>query len=145
MHMVLPDMQPNLPLPVLSIVDSVAQATRAAGLKKVALFGTGFTMEKDFYPVGLAQNGVDCIVPDKADREMIHGIIYSELVNGIITEESRSRFVNAVSKVKARGAQGVIMGCTEIPLLLSPEHVDLPLFDSANIHADAALSLAISG
>jgi aspartate racemase len=145
MHYVLPEVRKQASLPVLSIVECVAGAVRAAGIKKVALLGTGFTMAKPFYPDGLRENGVECLIPDEDERAEIHRTIYEELVNGVIRDESRKTFYRIIDRLVAGGAEGVIMGCTEIPLLLRQEDVRVPLFDSATIHADAALELALKG
>jgi aspartate racemase len=144
MHYVLPEVRKHARLPVLSIMDCVADSVRAQGLKKVALLGTGFTMSKSFYQDALKDKGISCLIPDEHEREEIHRAIYEELVNGVIKEESRQAFYRIIDRLIAVGAEGVIMGCTEIPLLLRQEDVKVPLFDSATIHADAALLMALA-
>ncbi|MEW6524956.1 MAG: aspartate/glutamate racemase family protein [Bacillota bacterium] len=143
MHLVLPAVAARVPIPILSIVDCVAGSIRAAGLDRVALLGTIFTMTQAFYPEGLAQHGIECLVPDKRERALVNRVIYQELVRGAISDESRAAYLEVVDGLARQGAQGVIIGCTEIPLLLRQEDTFLPLFDSAAIHADAALERAL--
>jgi len=142
-HYVMPDIEQDMPLPLLHIVDAVADSVKDKGLTKVALLGTQFTMSKSFYPDGLTERGIECMVPAPRDQAAIHRVIYGELVNGVIRDESRRVYNEIVNDLVAKGAQGVIMGCTEIPLLLRQEDFSVPLFDSAVIHADAALNMAL--
>ncbi len=143
MHYVIPDIEGDMPLPLLSIVDAVSDAVKEKHLTRVALLGTEFTMSKSFYPDGLSERGIECIVPAPRDRAAIHRIIYGELVSGVIRDESRRIYNDIVNGLVSSGAQGVIMGCTEIHLLLRQEDVSVPLFDSAAIHADRALDKAL--
>jgi aspartate racemase len=143
MHLLLPRLQEASPIPILSIVDATARAITRAGLKKVGLLGTRFTMEKPFYAEGLAGHGIASIVPDKVDRELIHRVIMQELSLGVLRDESRQAYLRVIDALVARGAQGIVLGCTEIPLLIKPEHTKIPLFDTATIHAEEALQRAI--
>jgi aspartate racemase len=143
MHLLLPRLRDASPIPILSIVDATARAITRAGLSKVGLIGTRFTMEKPFYAEGLAGHGIGSIVPDKEDRELIHRIIMEELSLGVLRDESRREYLRVIDAVTARGAQGIVLGCTEIPLLIKPTDTGVPLFDTATIHAEEALERAI--
>lgn len=109
----------------------------------VGLLGTTFTMEKPFYQRALVERGITVVVPDSDDRKLVNDVIYNELVAGEIRNESRWAFVDIIHKLARRGAEGVILGCTEIPLLVSEEEAGLPLFDTTVIHAEAALQYAV--
>jgi aspartate racemase len=139
MHLVFDQVQASVQTPMLSLLDAVAEAILARGLETVGLLGTRFTMEKSFYQDALARRGVTVLVPDAADREVVNAVIYDELVAGKIRDESRVAFAAIVRRLAERGAEGVILGCTEIPLLIGEADVALPLFDTTAIHAEAAL------
>jgi aspartate racemase len=143
MHIVFDQVQAQVDVPMLSLLDAVADAIEVQGLRTVGLLGTTFTMEKPFYREALAERGITVLVPESEDREAVNRIIYEELVAGEIREASRAAYVAAVDRLAARGAEGVILGCTEIPLLISETDVDLPLFDTTAIHAEAALNEAL--
>ena len=143
MHLVLDQVQARVHIPVLSLLDVVAEAILARGIKTVGLLGTKFTMGKNLYQDALARKGITVLVPDADDREIVNRVIYDELVAGQIRAESRARYVDIIKKLTARGAQGVILGCTEIPLLVSEADAGLPLFDTTLLHAEAALNYAI--
>jgi aspartate racemase len=143
MHLVLDQVQARVHIPVLSLLDVVAEAILARGMKTVGLLGTKFTMGKNLYQDALAYKGITVLVPDADDREIVNRVIYDELVAGQIRAESRARYVDIIKKLAARGAQGVILGCTEIPLLVSEADAGLPLFDTTLLHAEAALNYAI--
>ena len=143
MHLVLDQVQARVHIPVLSLLDVVAEAILARGIKTVGLLGTKFTMEKNLYQDALAHKGITVLVPDADDREIVNRVIYDELVAGQIRAESRARYVDIIKKLAARSAQGVILGCTEIPLLVSEADAGLPLFDTTLLHAEAALNYAI--
>jgi len=143
MHSVLPEIEPRIPLPIVSLPEVVADAIANHELVRVALLGTRYTMEHPFYPATLARRGIDVIVPNAAERAIVHRTIYEELVVGRTLENSRRAFVHIIDALADRGAQGVILGCTEIPLLIGPEDCGLPLFDSSRIHAEAALDYAL--
>ena len=142
MHLVFDEVQANVNIPMLSLLDAVGEAILAQGIKKVGLLGTKFTMEKTFYQEALTRKGITVLVPDAEDREYVNNVIYEELVAGQIHDESRAEFVAIIDHLAALGAGGVILGCTEIPLLIGEEDVRLPLFDTTAIHAEAALNYA---
>jgi aspartate racemase len=143
MHIVIEDIRKSVQIPILSLLDVVGNAITEKGLKTVGLLGTKFTMEKTFYPEAMALKGVKVITPDPEDQELINTIIYEELVAGKILNQSRIEFVNIINKLIANGAEGIILGCTEIPLLIHASDVDITLFDTTCLHAEAALSFAL--
>jgi aspartate racemase len=144
MHRVAPAIEARVGIPLLHIADPTAEAIRSRGLSDVALLGTRFTMEQDFYRGRLGrQFGLVVRVPDLASRQMVHEVIYQELCRGVVSEPSREKFRGVVSELVGQGAQGVILGCTEIGLLLRPEDASVPLFDTALLHAEAAAELAL--
>jgi len=131
-------------IPVLSLLEVVGQAILARGMTTVGLLGTKFTMEKNLYQGALARMGITVLVPDADDRVVVNRVIYEELVAGQIREPSRAAYVAIIRKLAERGAQGVILGCTEIPLLVSEADAGLPLFDTTLLHAEAALNYALA-
>jgi aspartate racemase len=144
MHKVAPAIEAACPLPLLHIADPTAHAIRAAGLHTVGLLGTRFTMEQDFYRERLARrHGLAVLTPDLDDRTIVHRIIYEELCVGIISDASRAEYRRIISQLAARGAQGVILGCTEIGLLVGAQDTPLPLFDTTAIHAQSAAAWAL--
>jgi aspartate racemase len=144
MHLVFDQVQASVNVPMLSLLNAVGEAILARGMKTVGLLGTRFTMEKTFYQDGLARKGIAVLVPDAGDREYVNNVIYDELVAGQIRDESRAGFVPIIEELAARGAEGVILGCTEIPLLVNEADAGIPLFDTTAIHAEAALSYALA-
>jgi len=133
------------PVPVLHIADPTAAAIEAAGVRSVGLLGTRFTMEQDFYVGRLRQrHGLEVLVPDEPDRTLVHDVIYDELVQGVLAPASRTAYRSVVDRLVARGAEGVIAGCTEIELLLGPDDVPVPWFPTTRLHADAAAAFALS-
>jgi aspartate racemase len=144
MHLVFDEVQASVNIPMLSLLDAVGEAILARGIKTVGLLGTKFTMEKTFYQDALVRKGITVLVPDEGDREYVNGVIYNELVAGQIRDESRAGFVTVINKLAERGAAGVILGCTEIPLLVSEADAGMPLFDTTAIHAEAALNYALA-
>ncbi len=143
MHMVFDEVAATVDIPMLSLLDAVGDAIQKRNMETVGLLGTAFTMQEAFYPKAMAQKGITVLVPDSEDQELVNDIIYGELVAGRIREASRDAFVEIISGLEARGAEGVILGCTEIPLLVRQADVDVPLFDTTAIHADAALRYAV--
>ncbi len=144
MHLCKDAIEKSISVPFLHIAHATAEAISLYGLTKVALLGTKFTMEKDFYKREIEENyDIKVIVPDSGDRDIIHGIIYQELIKGIISEESRDRFKVIINRLREQGAEGVILGCTEIPLLIREGDVDIPIFDTTKIHAYKAVDFAI--
>jgi aspartate racemase len=143
MHLVVDEVQAGVEVPVLSLLDAVAEAVVVRGLRTVGLLGTRYTMEKPFYAESLARQGITVLVPDAGDRSYVNRVIYEELTAGQIRDESRAGFVAVIERLAERGAEGVVLGCTEIPLLVSESDAGLPLFDTAAIHAEAALVYAL--
>jgi aspartate racemase len=143
MHLVFDQVQASVAVPMLSLLDAVGDAVLAWGIETVGLLGTRFTMEKTFYQDALTRQGITVLVPDAQDRAYVNAVIYDELVAGQIRDESRAGYVAIIHKLAQRGAEGVILGCTEIPLLVSEEDVGMPLFDTTAIHAEAALNYAL--
>ena len=137
MHLVFDQVQASVNVPMLSLLDAVGEAILARGMKTVGLLGTKFTMERTFYQDALARKNIAVLVPNADDREYVNNVIYDELVAGQIRDESRAGFVAIIEKLAARGAEGVILGCTEIPLLVNEADARIPLFDTTAIHAEA--------
>jgi len=144
MHLVFDQVQASVNVPMLSLLDVVGEAILSRGMKTVGLLGTKFVMEKTFYQDALARKGITVLVPDAGDREYVNDVIYNELVAGRILGESRAGFITIIKKLAACGAEGVILGCTEIPLLVSEADAGIPLFDTTTIHAEAALNYALA-
>ena len=146
MHRVAGDIEARVQVPVLHIADPTAEAVRRHGLSTVGLLGTAFTMEQEFYRGRLErQFGLEVQVPEATSRQLVHDVIYTELCRGIISESSRQAFRRVVDELAAKGAEAIILGCTEIGLLLRPGDVSVPLFDTADLHARAAASFALDG
>ena len=144
MHKVAPNITQAVGIPLIHIADATAERIREAGLTRIGLLGTRFTMEQDFYKGKLINEyGLDVLIPDEADRERIHAIIYDELCQGKIIDESRADYLRIMQKLTDRGAQGIILGCTEITLLIKPHHTPIALFDTTAIHAQKAIELAL--
>ena len=144
MHIAAPAVQAATALDLLHIADPTAERIKAAGLRRVGLLGTAFTMEQDFYKGRLAdKHGLEVLVPEPAGRATVHRIIYEELVQGRIVESSRAAYREVIAGLVARGAEGIILGCTEIMLLVSEEDSPVPLFDTTGLHADAAVARAL--
>ena len=142
MHKVAPQVEAAIGVPLLHLVDATAEALRAAGVATVELLGTRFTMEDGFYTDRMSEHGITCLVPLPEERELVHRVIYDELCLGVVRDASRAAYVEVVAGLAARGAEGVILGCTEIELLLRPEDVEVPVFPSTRLHVEAALSRA---
>jgi aspartate racemase len=144
MHKAYDRMQAAVDLPLLHIADPTAARIKADGHKRVGLLGTAFTMEQDFYKGRLADlHGLDVIVPDAADRATVHRIIYDELVQGKVDAVSRAAYRAVIGRLVAAGAEAIILGCTEIMLLVGPEDSPVPLYDTTGLHAAAAVDLAL--
>ena len=144
MHRMAEEVQAAIGIPLLHIVDPTAARVTEAGVTRVGLLGTAFTMEQDFYKGRLRDRfGLDVLVPDEADRAVVHRVIYEELVQGRVLDESRAAYRAVIARLVARGAQAVILGCTEIMLLVSAADSAVPLFDTTRIHAEAALEEAL--
>ncbi len=141
-HRFAPAVTAQAALPFISIVDETAKRVQAAGIRKVGLLGVRQTMSGRFYHDSLAARGVDVVTPDAADQETLHDLIYAELVHNRITDSCRATFVRAIEKLAQAGAEGVILGCTEIPLLIQQSDVSLPVFNTTEIHCQAAMETA---
>jgi aspartate racemase len=144
MHKVADEMQASVRIPLLHIADATAEAIRKKGMKKVALLGTKFTMEQDFLKDKFTTHGIATIIPNAADRTEIHRIIYEELIKGVISAASRKIYLDIINELVAQGAEGIILGCTEIGLLVTPEYTQVPLFDTTEIHALKAVEMAMN-
>ena len=139
MHRMAADVQLAIGVPVLHIADPTADAVEAAGLTRVGLLGTAFTMEHTFYRDRLADRGLTVLVPNANDQMLVHRVIYNELVQGVIRPESRVAYRAVIARLVDKGAQAIILGCTEITLLVAASDSDVPLFDTTALHADAAV------
>ena len=144
MHKMAPEVSAAINIPLLHIADAAADAIKTQKLQIVGLLGTRFTMEGDFYRGKLEKDhGLKVLIPDDEEHEIVHRIIYDELVQGVIREESRKAYLDVIVELETRGAEGVILGCTEIPLLVKQSDVSIPLFDTTTIHAQAAVDWAL--
>ena len=144
MHKVADAIEGAVGIPLLHLADVTAAAVRAAGVDRVALLGTRFTMEQPFYADRLRSHGLDVLVPEGDDLTLVHDVIYDELVLGFVRDESRAAYVDVVRRLVGRGAGGVVLGCTEIELLIGPDDVDVPVFATTALHARAAVDFALS-
>ncbi|MDJ1113133.1 aspartate/glutamate racemase family protein [Microbacterium dauci] len=144
MHKVIDDIERAVDVPVVHIADATAAAIAARGIRRVGLLGTAFTMEQPFYRERMATHGIEVVVPDAADRALVHRVIFDELVHGVVDPDSRRAFAEIVDRLVAAGADGVILGCTEIELLIGQDEIDVPVFPTAAIHVAAAVDLALA-
>ena len=146
MHRLADDVMEAAPIPLIHIGDATACAVKDKGLRTVGLLGTRYTMEMDFYRGRLEQkHGLRVLVPDEAGRTAVHDVIYRELAQGVVREESRRTYISIIEDLKRRGAEGVILGCTEIPLLIKATDSPVPVFDTTAVHAAAAVEFALTG
>jgi aspartate racemase len=146
MHRAADVIEAAIDVPFVHIADATARAVGRAGLRRVGLLGTRYTMEQDFYRGRLEQrHGIDVIVPGEADRAVVHDVIYRELVRGVVRERSRRTYLDIIGRLVAEGAEGVIAGCTEIELLVAPDDVECPYFPTTRLHALAAVDAALNG
>ncbi|MCU1613940.1 MAG: aspartate/glutamate racemase family protein [Frankiales bacterium] len=143
MHRVAPAIEAALTVPLLHIGDVTADAVTVAGLRRVGLLGTAFTMEQPFLSDRLAARGLHVLVPDPVDRELVHRVIYDELVLGVVRVESRQAVLAVVERLMAEGAEGVVLGCTELELLLGQDDVAVPVFPTTRLHVEAAVAVAL--
>ena len=143
MHLIADRLQENIQLPVINIATVTADAIVAKGIKKVGLLGTRFTMERDFFRDKLTEKGIEILIPGDEERDFIHYTIFEELGRNIIKPETKKFYINVINKLIAAGAEGIILGCTEIPLLISNADLDIPLFDTVEIHSKAAVEFAL--
>jgi aspartate racemase len=144
MHKMADDVQKSINIPLLHLVDATAEQIGKDGLRKVGLLGTKFTMEQGFYKGRLSDRfGIEVIVPGTEDREFIHQVIYNELCLGVVNQISKDRFLEIISNLIAHGAGGIVLGCTEIPLLVDQKDIRVPVYDTTEIHAKAAVTFAL--
>lgn len=145
MHTVAPAIEAVVSIPFLHIADPTAEAIKAADIRSIALLGTRFTMEQDFYVARLRRrHGLEVLLPNKPERDEIHRVIYDELVHGKIVSESKRTYLEVIERLRAEGAQGVILGCTEIAMLIGPADLSIPSFDTTALHAASAVTLSLS-
>ena len=144
MHKLYDIVQQSIKIPMLHIADPTAEAIKASAMNKIALLGTRFTMEENFYKGRLTDKyGLEVIIPSAADMEIVHNVIYHELCSGSINSDAKQKYANIINRLVAEGAEGVILGCTEIGLLVKQEDSSVPLFDTTEIHAKAAVKYAL--
>lgn len=143
-HRFVPDIAPRIGIPFLHIVDVTATAIRSRGLSRVALLGVRKTMEGTFYPERLASRGIATIVPEDDEKRFVHDTIYEELVRDVFRPQTKAAYLDLVRRLAQRGAEGVVLGCTEIPLLIEERDIDVPLFDTTELHCRAAIEAALA-
>ena len=143
MHKVAPKIQSHISIPIIHIAEATADELIKRGISRVALLGTKYTMTQDFYKDKLLKAGIDVVIPDSTGIETVNDIIYKELCLGIISEESKKKYLEIIDRLAEQGAQGVILGCTEIGLLIQQTDTSLPVFDTTQIHAIKAAELSI--
>ena len=144
MHKVTPQIEEKVSIPLLHIADATAEELKSKGINKVGLLGTGFTMEQDFYKGRLKEkHGLNVITPNKDDRDLVHNVIYNELCLGKFEEKSKKAYLEIITKLEKSGAEAIILGCTEIALLVGKEKTTIPMFDTAKIHAQQSVELAL--
>ncbi len=144
MHKVAAPIEAAVSIPFVHLGDTTAEAVKAAGITRVGLLGTIFTMEQDFYVDRLSEHGLDVVLPGPQDRQRISEIVYDELCLGVVRDESRSFYLEVIDRLRADGAEGVILGCTEIELLVNQSHLTLPVFATTLLHVRAAVNLALA-
>jgi len=145
MHRCADAIEAAIDVPFLHLADTTAEAVVAAGVREVALLGTRYTMEGDFYRARLEHHGLTVIVPDEPDRTLVHDVIYDELVQGVVSTVSQAAYLDVIGRLVERGARGVIAGCTEIELLVASDDLDVPYFPTTALHAQAAARWALAG
>lgn len=143
MHIVAPAIEAAVSIPLLHLADVTARAIGAAGLVRVGLLGTRFTMQQAFYRERVESHDIEVLVPDLDDQAVVHRVIYDELVRGVVSDDSRVEYQQIIQRLVDRGAQGVVLGCTEIELLIGEHHVTVPLFATTRLHARAAVDWAL--
>lgn len=143
MHLIADDLQKEITVPIIHIADETAKAITAKGIRKIALLGTKFTMEKDFFTKRLKNYNIETIIPEADERDFIHYTIFEELGRGLITAETKKKYLEIINDLIKKGAEGVILGCTEIPLLIQQEDVEVSVFDTTLIHSQAAAAFSL--
>lgn len=145
LHQFVERLEQEIDVPIIHIAEAVASEIRLRKMKKIGLLGTKQTMEMDFYKSRLKEKGIDTVVPVLSDRDFIERTISDELLRGVFSDESRYRFIEICKELNKRGAEGIVLGCTEIPLLLKQEDIDIPIINTLNVHAMAAVDFALNG
>lgn len=145
MHKVVPQIQQGINIPVLHIAEATADVLELHNIRKVGLLGTKYTMTQDFYKNKLIERGIEVVIPEDEDIKIVNSVIYDELCRGLISLASKAKYLDIISKLQKRGAEAIVLGCTEISLLIKPEEASLPVFDTASIHAETAALLTIGG
>ncbi|SDJ28794.1 aspartate racemase [Frankineae bacterium MT45] len=145
LHLVAEQISAGLEVPFIDLIDVVGERVAATGTQTVGLLATGYTMRSDLYARRFAKFGVEVLVPEPDDLELVHQIIYNELVKGVITPDSRARYLEVIGRLTDRGATGVILGCTEIPLLLQQSDTPIPLFDTTELHCQVLADIIVNG
>jgi aspartate racemase len=144
MHKLADEVEASIQVPFLHIADATADKIRSRGIQKIGLLGTRFTMEQDFYRGRLHQHGLETIVPNQEERALVHQVIYEELCLGIINPDSKKQYIEIIDRLVRSGAEGIILGCTEIELLIQAGDATVELFPTTRIHAEAAVERAIT-
>jgi aspartate racemase len=144
MHVVFDKVQGEISIPLINIIEATAEVVKEEEIKTVGLLGTIFTMSKEFYKAGLEAREIITLVPNRKDQEFVNSVIYEELTRGLIKPGSRQGYIKVVKKLKEKGAEGIVLGCTEIPLLIKEKDCGVRLYDTTTIHAEKALKYAIS-
>lgn len=144
MHLTIEAVRKSVSIPVIHIAEATAQKIQEQELKTIALLGTKYTMEKDFYKKILTSYGIQTVIPNEDERAVIHNVIYDELSKGILNPNSKEAYCRVIERLQGEGAEGVILGCTEIPLLIQQADVSIPVFDTTKIHACAAMDFALN-
>jgi aspartate racemase len=143
MHLIADRVQERLQIPIIHIATATANAIKAQGITKIGMLGTRFTTEREFFRTKLEEQGIAIMIPEDDDRGFIHHTIFEELGRGLFPWETKQRYISIMQKLLAAGAEGIIAGCTEIPLLIRPEELSFPMFDTLAIHAQAAVDFAL--
>ncbi|WP_150303885.1 aspartate/glutamate racemase family protein [Pseudomonas saliphila] len=144
MHKVAPAIQQRIDIPLLHLADATARALTTDGVTRAGLLGTRYTMEQDFYRERLEAQGIEVLVPNEHDRTFVHDVIYSQLCQGIVSDESRAGYLRVIDSLREQGAQAIVLGCTEIALLVQQQHTEVPLYDTAQIHVNEAVAYALA-
>lgn len=143
LHKVAPQVQAKIRVPLVHIAEAAAEALKTQGITRVGLLGTKYTMTQEFYRDKLVERGIEVLIPEGDDIDLVNRVIFEELCLGIVKAESRAEYLRVIKTLQARGAEGILLGCTELGLIVSSEDVTLPLFDTTEIHARRALTLAL--
>lgn len=144
MHQVADEVQAAVSIPLLHIADATGKTLHTNNVKKIGLLGTAFTMELDFYRSRIEAAGIEVVVPEMHDRQSVHDIIYQELCLGVVDDDSRDVYLSVIERIREQGIEAVILGCTEIGMLIGPQHTDLPLYDTTVIHAEQAVDAMLA-